>query len=43
MLTVSDLLDKLGLAELKPIFQREDIYTFDLEDLTREDLICDSI
>ena len=40
MLTVSDLLDKLGLAELKPIFERENIYTFDLEDLTREDLIA---
>ena len=40
MLTVSELLEKLGLADLKPIFERENIYSFDLEDLTKEDLIA---
>ena len=40
MLTVSDLLEKLGLADLKPIFERENIYSFELEELTKEDLIA---
>ena len=40
MLTVSELLEKLGLAELKPIFEREEICTLDLEELTKEDLIA---
>ena len=40
MLTVSELLEKLGLADLKPIFEGENINPLDLEDLTKEDLIA---